>query len=87
MSVYVFGRGPNCYLEITVYTMLFDKVACFYSQKCVSSVWESTSDGFFFFFYTVFQIADCVFRTEQAGFRAQKEAVQLPKSLSLLSEM
>lgn len=46
--MYVFDRGSNCYLEITVYTMLFDKVACFYSQKCVSSVWESTSDGFFF---------------------------------------
>lgn len=54
--MYVFGRGPNCYLEITVYTMLFDKVACFYSQKCVSSVWESTSDGFFSFFTQYFRL-------------------------------
>lgn len=57
--MYVFGRGPNCYLEITVYTMLFDKVACFYSQKCVSSVWESTSDGFFLFLHSILDCRLC----------------------------
>lgn len=73
----MFGRGPNCYLLKSLYSpCCLIRLLTFMLDNVLSSVWESTSDGFFLFFKDRlhFRLQSVFRRTEQAELRAQKDS-------------